>query len=219
MKYVDEKSSIRRKSHFSATGIARQIVFLAGVLLLVITLTPVVKIFAWMLDGGGDYHAKGDVLIVLSGSTLESGIMGESSYWRTVYAVQAWREGGFKKIVITGGSDPKMPIATLMSTFLQASGVPADAILTETRADNTRENALFTRDLLAGLPGRKVLLTSDYHMFRALHTFRKAGIEVAPRPVRDVLVRGSGFRGRWGAFLSVCTELPKIPVYAVRGWL
>src|SRR5689334_2043149 len=117
MKYVDEKISIREKSHFSAIAIARQIVFFAGLLVLVVSLTPVVKIFAWMLDGGGDYHAKGDVLVLLSGSTLESGIMGESSYWRAVYAVQAWREGGFQKIVITGGSDPSSPIATLISQF------------------------------------------------------------------------------------------------------
>ncbi len=216
---MDEKSGIRRKSHFSATTLLRRILMFTGAFLLVLTLTPVVQIFGWMLDTGGDYQAKGDVLVILSGSTLESGIMGESSYWRAAYAVEAWREGGFRQIVVAGGSDPKTPISTLIAAFLRASGVPGEVITTETRSDNTRENALYTRELLARMPGKKVLLTSDYHMFRALHTFRKAGIEVTPRPVRDVLLRGGGFTGRWGAFLSVCTELPKIPVYAARGWL
>ena len=188
-------------------------------LFLILNLTPVVKVFGWLLDCGGDYHAKGDVLVVLSGSTLESGILGESSYWRAVYAVTAWREGGFRQIVITGGSDPAAPVADLMAAFLRGSGVPADVITLESKADNTHENAIFLKDVLSRIPGRKVLLTSDYHMFRALHTFRKAGIEITPRPVRDVLLRGGSFRGRWGAFLSACTELPKIPYYAVRGWL
>jgi uncharacterized SAM-binding protein YcdF (DUF218 family) len=184
-----------------------------------VLLTPAVAVFGWLLDGGGDYHAKGDVIVLLSGSTLETGIIGESSYWRAVFAVTAWREGGFRKIVVTGGSDPKAPIANLMADFLRANGIPPDAIVIESKADNTRENALNLKETLANLPGRKVLMTSDYHMFRALRTFRKVGIDVIPRPVRDVELRGKNPRSSWGAFMTVLTEFPKIPYYALRGWM
>jgi uncharacterized SAM-binding protein YcdF (DUF218 family) len=190
-----------------------------GALLVFLSVTPVVPWAARLLGGGGDYNARGDVLVVLSGSLFEPGIMGESSYWRSVNAVLAYKNGGFQKVVVTGGSDPRSPISTLIATFLVASGVPREAIVMETRSDTTRENALFTKDMLAGLSGRKVLLTSDYHMFRALRTFRKAGIEVEPRPFRDLQMRAGTMRGRWPGFISLCIEIPKIVYYAVHGWL
>ena len=51
--------------------------------------------------------------------------------------------------------------------YLISQGVPADEILIETQSRNTRENALYARSFLDALPGKKVLLTSDYHMYRA----------------------------------------------------
>ena len=125
--------------------------------------------------------------------------MGESSYWRSAYAAIAWRDGGFKHVVISGGSDPTTPISTLIADFLKATGVPADAISVETRSSDTRENAMYSKDLITRLPGKKVLLTSDYHMYRAIRVFRKAGIDVEPLPFRDAQMRGSTIRGRWPA--------------------
>ena len=65
--------------------------------------------------------------------------------------------------------------------------------------------------------GRKVLLTSDYHMFRACRAFRKAGLEVAPRPFPDAGKRAANWLGRWPAFLDEVVETLKIGYYFVRG--
>ena len=65
----------------------------------------------------------------------------------------------------------------------------------------------------------KVLLTSDYHMYRAHRVFAKQGIQVEPRPIPDVLKRGAGWRGRWPAFLDLLTESAKILYYRARGWI
>jgi len=185
-----------------------------GILFVVVTVTPLDFWWATALAGPWD-DPSGDVLIVLGGSIQDYGMVGGSSYWRSVYAVGAWKEGGFRQIVLTGGGS----IAETMRDFLVCQRVPPEVIRLETQANSTRENALFTKELLAGVSGRKVLLTSDYHMFRAYRAFRKVGLDVLPRPYPDVRKRASGRIGRWPAFLDLVLETTKIAYYFVRGWI
>jgi uncharacterized SAM-binding protein YcdF (DUF218 family) len=186
--------------------------------MLVVCATPLVSWWATQLAGPWD-DPKGDVLIVPGGSLLDPGLMGVNSYWRSIYALQAWRTGGFHDILITGGSDPRTPIAALMSDFLKSQGVPATAIHVETRSNSTYENAAYSKPLLDQLPGTKVLLTSDYHMYRAHRVFEKAGIHVLPRPFPDARKRGTSWIGRWPAFWDVSVESVKIAYYRWKNWI
>ena len=93
----------------------------------------------------------------------------------------------------------------------------------ETASDNTRENALFVQKLLASAPprpgSRLVLMTSDYHMFRAWRAFRKAGLTVLPRPIPDGGKRAGSWWRRWPVFLDLAQESVKIAYYYGRGWI
>jgi uncharacterized SAM-binding protein YcdF (DUF218 family) len=167
----------------------------------------------------GPWHdPSGDVLIVLGGSGVENGILGESSYLRVKYGILAYREGNFHAIVLSGGG-PAVPISVAMRDFMACSGVPRSIMITETASASTRESALYTKKLLEGVPGTKVLLTSDFHMFRAHRAFHKAGLEVLPCPFPDVRKRAVGYRGRWPAFLDLVEESIKIAYYYGRGWI
>ncbi len=202
-----------------AARISRMLLFALaalGTVVVVVSLTPAVQWMGYALAGPWR-DPNGEVLIVLAGSMMGDGIIGQSSYLRSVYAVRAYREKHFKYIVISGGG--KIPEAVLMARFMQAEGVPANVILTESLSGSTRQNALFSAPLLAGLPDGKVLLTSDYHMFRSRRVFQKAGVQVATMPIPDAIKRGSTWRGRWPAFLDVCTECAKIVYYRAHGWI
>jgi uncharacterized SAM-binding protein YcdF (DUF218 family) len=163
--------------------------------------------------------SKGDVLILLGGSSithpgLPSGmVMGEDTYWRAVYAVYAWRQGGFRTILLCGAAS-----AETVRPFLVAEGVPESAILVENRSSSTRENALFAKPILAGLSGRFVLLTSDYHTRRAARTFAREKIPVIVRPCPDLLKRVNSLRLRWDCFWDLVRELGKLAYYRIRGW-
>jgi uncharacterized SAM-binding protein YcdF (DUF218 family) len=98
-------------------------------------------------------------------------------------------------------------------------GVPEEIIHLEDASTNTRENALYTAALLKAAPGRKLLLTSDYHMFRSARAFERAGLGVATLPFPDVRKRVNSWRGRWPAFLDLAEESLKIGYYFVRGWI
>jgi uncharacterized SAM-binding protein YcdF (DUF218 family) len=187
-----------------------------GLLTAVVVFTPLTVLWGgWLAHPWLD--SKGDILIVLGGASVED-FLGENSYWRSLYAVRYYRAGGIKRIYLTGGP-PERPVAESMRRFLLASGVPADVIRTETASESTRENALRLAPLLERDPGRPVLLTSDYHMWRARRVFQRAGIQVLPLPVPDVRKRGQTIRGRWGAFCDLLSESGKLIYYYSKGWI
>lgn len=67
--------------------------------------------------------------------------------------------------------------------FYAQQGLPSQRLLLETRSRNTHENAVFS----AALPGVDktrpwLLITSAWHMPRALGTFKKVGWNVTPWP-------------------------------------
>lgn len=187
-----------------------------GFLWVTITTTPLVE---WWGRRLGDVwaDAKGDTLIVPGGSMLDNGVIGLNSYWRSVYAARAFEADDFRRIVVTGGGP--YPVSLAMRQFLIAQGVPAQAIIAETQSGSTRENALFVARMLPPDAGRLVLLTSDYHMYRALRTFRKAGLNVGARPFPDAVKMAQRWEWRWSAFIYLCMETAKIGYYRTRGWI
>lgn len=192
---------------------------LTGALILVIEFSPLTAIWAKALAGPWT-DPMGDVLIVLGSDTLKDHVIGESSYWRSVYAVRTFRKGKFQRIMISGGTkDPGPPVAALMRDFLIASGVPAAVIETEDESRSTRENALLVAARLRNAPGTKVLLTSDYHMWRASRCFARAGMHVLPRPIPDAVKQSGSLLGRWPAFWELVEESVKILYYRARGWI
>jgi uncharacterized SAM-binding protein YcdF (DUF218 family) len=192
---------------------------LTGIALLGVTFTPVVPWTAKKLCARWT-DSDGDILILLIGSTVSypgfpSGeVIGPSTYWRMVYAVDAWRAGHFSHVLVSGKGS-----AETVVPLLTAYGVPRDRIIIENASTNTRESAQFAKPLLAGLRGKMVLLTSDYHMFRASRCFARENLRVIPRPIPDVLKRSTYFTLRWESGLTVAQELVKIAYYKWRGWL
>lgn len=168
----------------------------------------------------GDWNdPKGDVLIVLAGGSFNDGTMSENSLLRSVYAAQVYKQG-FRSVIVTGGSsNGTAPIAAAMADMLVLEGVPREAITLETASLSTRDSAVNLKPLLARSAGTKVLLTSDYHMYRSSRAFRRQGCDVVTYPVPDVLKRSNRILYRWSAFLDVAGELVKIGYYSGRRWI
>jgi uncharacterized SAM-binding protein YcdF (DUF218 family) len=201
-----------------AARFVSRILAVIGLLFVVVTFTPIDEWWANRLAGTWN-DPKGEVLVVLGGDTVKDSI-GLTSYWRSVYAVRLWKQSGFRTVLVTGGGNGNQPaIAEQMRDFMVSQGIPAGAIHVETESHSTRENALKSKTLLDQLGGKKVLLTSDYHMFRAYRAFRKAGIDIQPSPFPDSLKQAASWETRWTAFLGLCIETTKIAYYFVRGWI
>ena len=188
-----------------------------GALALIVAFTPLVPWTAARLTADWT-DADRDVLILLSGSGdpgLPAGeFIGLSTYWRTAYALDAWRSGHFRTLLVCGEGG-----ADTVKRLLVAYGVPASAVLVENRSKSTHENAAFAKPILSGLSGRFVLMTSDYHMLRASRCFAHEKIPVATRPIPDILKRSRSLRQRWECSWILAEEIGKLGYYWVRGWL
>jgi uncharacterized SAM-binding protein YcdF (DUF218 family) len=215
-----EAESLRSLAWGKAYRLIRTALVALGLVVILVTFTPLVPWWGRVLAGEWN-DPTGDVLIVLGGSSGDDGMLAWSSLLRAQYAIRACRSADFHVVLISGGPAAS-PVSQSMADYLRSHGVPAARLIAETNSSSTRENALQCRRILSSSPqlsGRLVLLTSDYHMFRAHRVFAKAGIDVLPRPIPDVLKRGSTWQGRWPAFLDLSVETIKIGYYFLRGWM
>lgn len=99
------------------------------------------------------------------------------------------------RIIFSGGSGAvifdERPEAEFALRLLERLGVPKGRIVAEDRSRNTIENARFSRALAQPTPAERwLLVTSAYHMPRAIGIFRKAGFPVEAYPV-DWRTRGT----------------------------
>lgn len=183
-----------------------------GGITVVVLATPIVPMWAHVYSGALE-QPKGDVLILLSAAADDEGSISYSSYWRSRYALLSWRSGKFTKIVISGTGSYGI------EEFLVGQGVPAESILIDPQSSSTRSNGVDTARLIETLPGKRVLLTSDYHMYRARRVFKRLGIDVTPMPVPDVIKAGQRWTGRFSGFQTLLVESIKIIYYKAHGWI
>jgi len=135
-----------------------------------------------------DLPARSDAAVLLTGVTDVNKSPHDRVYLgpgadRFTNALWLYRAGRVRYIVVSGGSGAVLAKAHTeaadLATLLRLSGVPAKHILLEERSRNTRENALFTKELLAAHPDIKslVLVTSAFHQRRAVACFQKVGLQ------------------------------------------
>jgi uncharacterized SAM-binding protein YcdF (DUF218 family) len=132
-----------------------------------------------------------DLGIVLTGVTNIDKLPKDRTYFnkgadRATHAIQLYKMGKLKKILITGGFGfapvhPKTEAESL-AEFMVWAGVEKSDLILETKARNTRENAVFSQRILHEMgylessENNLLLITSAFHMPRAEACFRKTGL-------------------------------------------
>ncbi len=127
-----------------------------------------------------------DAIVVFAGGVGESGKAGGGYQERVKQAVDLYRQGLATHVVFSSGYVFAFREAEIMRDLAVANGVPADAIVLEQRAANTYENVVYSNQILASNGWHRVLLVSSpYHMRRALLTWHRAApdVVVVPTPV------------------------------------
>jgi uncharacterized SAM-binding protein YcdF (DUF218 family) len=110
------------------------------------------------------HPVQADVIVMLGGD-------GPS---RAAETIRQYRAGIAPRVLISGDGD-----CVDMKPMLLGGGVPEDAILSECESGTTWENATLSAPILAELGvTRAVLVTSGFHMRRALSCFRMSNPEV-----------------------------------------
>jgi uncharacterized SAM-binding protein YcdF (DUF218 family) len=130
---------------------------------------------------------RADVIVVLGCRVLPSGRLTTAAEGRAAAAVAAYRAGLAPRVIASGGRRwGAWTEALALRDAMVEGGVPASAILAELWSLTTHENAVFTAALLRKLGARRALVvTCEWHVPRALMSFRAAGVEARAWPRRS----------------------------------
>jgi uncharacterized SAM-binding protein YcdF (DUF218 family)/glycosyltransferase involved in cell wall biosynthesis len=128
---------------------------------------------------------KADAIVVFAGGVGESGRAGGGAQERLRQAIDLYKAGYAPDLVLSSGYVYSFREAESMRALAIDKGVPASVIVLEERATNTYQNVRFVDEILRDHHWRRILLVSSpYHMRRALMVWRKQApdIEVVPAP-------------------------------------
>ena len=120
-----------------------------------------------------------DAIIVLGAQVKPDGELSLQLQWRLDAAVKAWQEAPCW-VVVCGAKGVNEPVheAYAMRDYLVAQGVDAGMILCDPASYNTRQNIDNAIALLADKDVKRVaIVTSDYHVPRAMALAEDAGLE------------------------------------------
>ena len=124
------------------------------------------------------------------------------------------------KLIPSGGkgSDETISEAEAMKRYLLEKGIPESDIILEDQSMTTMENLKFSRNLINSFEGRKytALVTSNYHVYRALRYCRKVGLRCKGIGSRVAMYFWPSALIR--EFIAVHTE-KKHALQFIGGWL
>ena len=122
---------------------------------------------------------ESDVIIVLGAQVKEDGTPSEALRRRMIAALEVYQEKR-QTIIVCGAQGSNEPRAEgdVMRDWLIAQGVHEEDIVAETASFNTRQNLEYAKAIMEhrGL-SRALIVTSDYHVARALRLCAQTGIE------------------------------------------
>lgn len=134
--------------------------------------------------------ARADLGVVLGGMLTPPRVPGgrpdlSASIDRAFIAADLVRAGRLRHLLVLGGNQPgdgaRQPESEAVRDLMIRWGVPATRITAETGSASTRENARNAR--AHDIPAGAWLITSGWHMPRALAEFACAGLVLRPYPV------------------------------------
>jgi SanA protein len=133
--------------------------------------------FIWWQETHIPEPADSEAIIVLGAQVLPSGEPSIQLLWRLEKALSAYLSKPMAVVVCGAqGNDEPEPEALAMRDWLETRGVEPDLILTDANSYSTRENIANAIALLPGGTRNVLIVTSDYHVPRAMQIARDLGL-------------------------------------------
>ncbi len=169
----------------SKRRLARFLAFSFALFVYLLSVEPVKDVLYKPLEEAYTVPLKpeGDVIVILGGGAYNTGILKEDSTKRLLTGFVLHKQTGLPIILSGGASVGALPEAEIMKNLLLTLGVDKGRIYTDVNSKDTKENAQEVKKLCQRLACKKVVLVSSaYHMKRAVISFKRVGLEVSPYP-------------------------------------
>lgn len=112
--------------------------------------------------------------------------LSQDGFARLVKGIQLCRQVASCKLILSGGP-PAAP--QTMQEIALSLGIPQQEIILEEKSRNTEQEARYIKPMVGATPF--ILVTSAYHMPRAMDLFRKLGMQPVAAPT-DYIVKYGG---------------------------
>lgn len=148
-------------------------------LLVAVGLTALVVVEGLILTQFGAQAQPGADYCVILGAQIRENGPSDVLKRRLDRAVVYLRQNPETQVIVSGcqGSNEPMSEARGMYDYLVAAGIAPERILLEEASRNTCENLELSGNLLNRQADSVVLVTNNFHMYRALHLAEGAGYE------------------------------------------
>ena len=135
-------------------------------------------LFLMIIPGKRDF----DYVIIHGAGLLEGGRVSKLLADRLDKAISVYQKDPTPPVLIPSGgkgSDEQMSEAEAMTGYLLEKGIPEEKIIKEDQSKTTLENLKNSKAIIDEQPGPKytALVTSNYHVYRALRYCRKIGLK------------------------------------------
>ncbi len=190
----------------------------------------------WELRNEKNHPGRYDAVVILSGFIGKDKSNNSLSFSegadRLTEGLILYRKGHVNKIIISGGTGSLVDDAresVLAKSFLvENCGVPDSVILIDSISRNTYENAVESKKIIERNHIKTALMiTSAWHMRRALGCFKKIGLNVEIHPTdgfyrmqayypTDLIIPVTRNLGRWEILIH---EIAGVIIYKLQGYI
>ncbi|MEG0250614.1 MAG: YdcF family protein [Peptostreptococcus sp.] len=182
-----------RFNQISSNDIASDIYFYVGMLALYFLFLMMMYTLSNMLNLMNFKKKDLDFVVVLGAGLIKDKVTPLLA-GRIDKGIEVYEKNENSKIIFSGGkgSDELVAEGVAMARYAIEKGVPKDEILIEDKSKNTKENILFSYNMMKSQPNVKevpkfAIATNSYHVFRALVIAKSMGIDCI----------GYGSRSKW----------------------
>jgi uncharacterized SAM-binding protein YcdF (DUF218 family) len=187
---------------------------------LVIAYTPVPNLIDRHFGVPPRIEPAAAIVVLAAGGVRGDGTLSDSSLRRTMYGIALYRRGLAPVLALSGPPSGTGHIeADVRAAFAREVGVPDSAILTESTARTTREEASRMGALLLPRGVRRILLIVDVEgSYRAARLFERSGFETLVAPAEDVSSLDADPESRLELGRRLAIETVAIVYYRLAGY-
>ncbi|MCX7724194.1 MAG: YdcF family protein [Thermodesulfovibrio sp.] len=163
----------------------RYMALFSALFVYLISIEPVKDFLLYPLEKSYSVSEKldADAIVILGGGFYSIESFKEDTANRLLTGYRVYKKTKLPIIVSGGVVDRKIPESTVMANMLRELGVENNKIIEENKSRDTAQNALYVYEICKEKAFKRlILITSAYHMKRAVKLFQKTGVEVLPYP-------------------------------------
>jgi uncharacterized SAM-binding protein YcdF (DUF218 family) len=177
----------------------------------------IMSFLAVVFWGARDMARPSDAIVVL-GAAQYAGRPSPVLKARLDHALDLWKKGMAKRLVLTGGRGTGDTIseAAVGRRYAMRAGVADSAILLENEGRTTSESLTSVAEIMKEKKLERAILVSDpFHMLRLRILAKRIGVESVTSPTRTSPISAN----RLEALAYILSESVKVPATIVLGFL